>query len=38
MNLSFFFFYNVLFLNIFRNNPGLPNVTDIIMIVNLFFF
>ena len=24
----FFFFLNVLFLNIFRISPGLPNVTD----------
>ena len=22
-------FFNILFLNIFRNNPGLPNVTDV---------
>ena len=24
----FFFFFNILFLNIFRISPGLPNVTD----------
>ena len=24
----YFFFFNVLFLNIFRIAPGLPNVTD----------
>ena len=27
--LCMIFFLNISFLNIFRNNPGLPNVTDV---------